>query len=161
MENKIYFNDVLNHYSVNEQDAYLFALKVDLLFEYSIARGEGDSFRREIKENWPKFLNEYQYDDIIINYIEHKLLYLKLAFGKQFNLIKKDNYLLSLLISVNVKLEINHTKDNLLSTLKYLVINKTNLNYLPSSKYDITKEVNWRINRYFGKEAISITKVFV
>jgi len=158
MENKVYFEDVLSHYSINEQDAYLFALKLDLLLEYSIARGEGDSFRNEIREHWPKFLNEYQYDDIIIRYIEHKLLYVKLAFGKQFDLIKKDNFLLSLFTSVNVKLQINHTNDNLLSTLKYIVINKTNLSYSPNLKYDFAKEVNWRINRYFGKEAISISK---
>ena len=118
MENKIYFNDVLNYYNIIEKDAHLFALKLDLLLEYSIARGEGDSFRNEIRENWPIFLNEFQYDDIIIRYIEHKFLYVKLAFGKQFHLIKKDHFLLFLLTSVAVKLQINETNDNLLSTLK-------------------------------------------
>lgn len=156
MRNKIDFGDVLEYYRISEEDSYFFALKHDLLLEYSIANGEGDSFRNEIRENWPKFLGEYYYDDIVIQYIENKLLYTKLAFGKQFHLIKRNHFLLLLLTSVNVKLQINYTNDNLLSTLKYLTINNMNLGNLSISKYDFTKEVDWRIARYFGKDAIAI-----
>lgn len=158
MKNKVSFSDVLNHYSIDEKEVYIFALKHDLLLEYSIAKGEGDSFRNEIRRNWRKFLDEYEYDDIVIRYVEQRLLYTKLAFGRSFNLIRRDDFLVSLLIAVNVKLQIVYTNDNLLSSLRYLVINNMNLNHLPVSQNDVAKEVKWRISRYFGTDEISISQ---